>query len=360
MTYRVLENNVRLFCEHALCHFGMNPEHAKQCSDVLVAADLRKISSHGTDALSRYIAGIEEETIEVHAVPKVLFDAPCTVSIDACGSMGMVSSTLALKSALNKAKKQGIAIATVKNANHFGFGGYYALQAADKNMLGLVVSNTASIAVPTLGTKTRVGTNPISFAAPSEKHPHFVLDMSTTVVPRGVVKRYADENVSIPEGWAVDTQGKYMTHAREVLQALTRGSGGLVPLGGFDTLLGGHKGYGLSVMVDILTGVLSGYRASYQIKDTEKAAGRSAHTFIVIDIEHFRSVSDFKKDMDAMLSALIETPSLPKKQVVFHGQKEAAHVQEQTQNGIALSESTYNSLVRIARQYDIDIFNVLR
>ncbi len=357
--YRVSEHNLHVFCEQVLCYFGMESEHAKQCSDVLVAADLRKISSHGTDALIRYVAGIEEGTIEIQSSPKVLFATPCIVSIDACGTMGMVSSTLAMNEAIDKAKKQGIAIATVKNANHFGFGGYYALQAANENMIGLIVSNTASIAVPTLGTKATLGTNPISFAAPSEKHPHFVLDMSTTVVPRGVVKRYADEHTAIPEGWAVNNRGEYMTDASEVIQALDNDSGGLVPLGGFGTLFGGHKGYGLSVMVDILTGILSGYQASYQIKDTEKAAGRSAHTFIVINIEHFRTVGDFKRDMDAMLEAFIETPSVPHKQVVFHGQKEAEYVQEQKQTGIVLSESTYNSLASIANTYAITLFDVL-
>ena len=359
MAYRISQNNLQLFCEQVFSYCDMNIDHAKQCSDVLVAADLRKISSHGTDALIRYIAGIEEKNIDTHASPKILFDTPCVVGIDACSTMGMVSSMFAVNTIINKAKQYGIAIATVNNANHFGFGGYYVLQLADKNMLGLVVSNTASIAVPTFGTKAMLGTNPISFAAPSEKHAHFVLDMSTTVVPRGLVKRYADENKSVPEGWAVDNQGQYMTNASEIIQALNSDNGGLVPLGGFDTLFGGHKGYGLSIMVDILTGILSGYKASYQIKDTEKAAGKSAHTFIAINIEHFRSINDFKKDMDTMLNTLIKTPSVSKKQVVFHGQKEADHVQEQKQQGITLSDTTYNSLVQIAKRYNINILDLL-
>lgn len=352
---RIKKEVLRRFCIDIFCKAGLDKNDAATCSDVLISASLRGLYSHGIDALKRYVDGIKEGIISPNSRPKIISENEITLLVDACASMGMVSGNMVMNKIIGKAKKYGMGIGTVKNANHFGFGAYYAILASNENMIGLVMSNTAAIAVPTYGVKAMLGTNPISFAAPSNKNVDFVLDMATTTVPRGVVKGFADRDENIPKGWAINEKNEYITDAKNVINILSNNlGGGLVPLGGKDTVLGGHKGYGLGIMVDILTGILSGFNASYEIKDTKKAAGKSAHTFIVINIQFFREVEEFKRDMDKLLDTLKNAPAIEGKEVVFHGQKEAENTKNQNLEGINVSKSTYESLREMENKYHVN------
>lgn len=352
---RIKKDVLKKFCIDVFCYYGLNASDAEICSDVLVSADLRGISSHGVDSLKRYIAGIKEGIIIPKSSPSVVSDRKTTITIDANGGMGMVAGALVMHKLLEKAETYGMGIGTVKESNHFGFGAYYAMKASRNNMLGLVLSNTASIAVPTYASIPVIGSNPISFAVPSSGETDFVLDMATTTVPRGLVKRMADENKVIPKGWAVNSDGEYVIEPQEVLRVLLENSGGLVPLGGKDTQLGGHKGYGMSLMVDILTGTLASFKNSYQIKDTQHAAGRSAQTYVVINISFFRDVNEFKDDVNNLLTAMTKTPAITGKQVVFHGKIEYEKAKYQEQHGILLSHTTYKALQEISREVGIAI-----
>lgn len=340
------------FSTEVFVHYGIRKKDAKICSDVLIAADLRGINSHGVDSLTRYIAGIKEGIIIPKNSPEIIAEEKTSILVDGHGAMGMVSGEYIINTLIKKSKRYGIAIGTVRESNHFGFGGYYAMKASQQNMLGLVLTNTAAIAVPTFATRAMIGSNAISFAAPAGAI-DFVLDMATTIVPRGLLKRYADEGRPIPEGWFVNDKGEYVVEADEVLKMLCNNTGGLVPLGGKDTSLGGHKGYGLGLMVDILTGTLSGFKNSYQIHDTAQAAGRSSQTFIVINISFFRNIDEFKNDMDNLLSALISTPAVEGKQVIVHGQGSYEKQKHQTKHGISIASSTYQSLVKIGNELGI-------
>lgn len=352
---RIKKDVLKKFCTEVFCYYGLDIAHAEICSDVLVTADLRGISSHGVDSLKRYIAGIKEGVIIPQNSPSIISDRKTALVIDANGGMGMVAGDLMMSKLLEKADMYGMGIGTVKESNHFGFGAYYAMKASKNNMLGLVLSNTASIAVPTYATIPMIGSNPISFAAPSSGEADFVLDMATTAVPRGLVKRFADENKPIPEGWAVNSNGEYVIEPQEVLRVLLENTGGLVPLGGKDTHSGGHKGYGMNLMVDMLTGTLASFKNSYQIKDTKHAAGRSAQTYIVINISFFRDVDEFKDDINNLLMAMTQTPAIEGKQVTFHGKIEYERTIYQEQHGILLSQTTYDALQEISQEVGISI-----
>jgi LDH2 family malate/lactate/ureidoglycolate dehydrogenase len=171
--------------------------------------------------------------------------------------MGAPISARAMGQIVTKAKNNGSAFGCVRNSNHFGIAGFYAKMALEEDMLGIAMTNTAALAVPTFGRQVMFGTNPLAFAAPADKERAFVLDMSTTVVTRGKVEVYDRLEKELPDGWAVDKTGRSAKNARAILDDMqNRVGGGIMPLGGFGKEFGGHKGYGLAVMVDILCAVL--------------------------------------------------------------------------------------------------------
>jgi LDH2 family malate/lactate/ureidoglycolate dehydrogenase len=158
--------------------------------------------------------------------------------------------------AIKKAKRTGVGFVTVRNSNHYGIAGYYSLMALKNNLIGISMTNSAPLAVPTFGRDSMIGTNPISVMAPARP---FALDMATTVVPRGKLEVLNRLGKPLPLGWAVDERGIPTTDTARVLDNMTKAAGGgVLPLGGAGEDLSGHKGYGLSLMVDVLSGVLSG------------------------------------------------------------------------------------------------------
>ena len=217
------------FCEHVFQGYGFSDEESRIITDVLLAADLSGIESHGVQRLIRYHHEITDGMVKIDAIPEVVFETPLSAVIEGNDAMGQCLGTAAMKKAIEKAKNAGVGMIAVRNSNHYGIAGYYAKMAADEHLIGICMTNTESIMVPTFGKQAMLGTNPIAFAMPATPEP-FVFDASTTVVPRGKLEVYAKKEGAIKPGWAVDENGQESTDAARVLKnIIDKSGGGILP-----------------------------------------------------------------------------------------------------------------------------------
>src|SRR5688572_7416031 len=183
----VSEKALRQFCEQVLMKLGVPAADARVTTDVLVVADLRGIDSHGVARLGRYVKGLKEGTMKAKDESRVVKETTATALVDGGRSLGQVVGKKGMDLAIEKARDTAIGIVTVRNSNHYGIAGYYSLMALEHNLIGVSMTNSGPLVVPTFGRTSVLGTNPISLAAPAMKEKAFVLDMATSTVPRGKV-----------------------------------------------------------------------------------------------------------------------------------------------------------------------------
>ncbi len=355
---RVANDVLSGFCAQILQTLNVSLENANLTTAVLVKADLRGVYSHGVGRMRRYVSGIQAGTILPQAEATVVKETACTALLDAGGGLGQPAGWSGMTSALMKAKTHGIGIATVANSNHFGIAGYYSMMALQWDMIGLAFTNSAPLLVPTFGRDALLGTNPISMAVPSAAAP-FVLDMATAIVPRGKLEVAAREGKPIPPGWATDENGLPTTDPLRVIQNLNqRLGGGLLPLGGVGEEMGGHKGYGLAAMVDILTGVLSGSgylgKVYPQSPDGKPLPANVAHTFMAINVAMFRDLMEFKADMADFMQILRQSAkAADASRIYLAGEKEAELENEQLTHGIKLTAKVVEDLRQLGQELGV-------
>lgn len=352
---RIQREVLETFCQRVFQSLGLSEQDARMAAAVLVAADARGIPSHGVGRLWRYVNGLKTGLMLPNAPIEVLVDTPSSIVIHAHGAMGAPVSIKAMESVINKAKTNGAAFGCVRDSNHFGIAGYYAMMALDEDMLGIAMTNTAALGVPTFGRQVMYGTNPLAFAAPANEERAFVLDMSTTVVTRGKIEVYERLGEELPIGWAVDKKGRPARDARTLLDDMFhRVGGGILPLGGLGEDFGGHKGYGLAVMVDILCAVLCGAPFGPDLSDTATSSARVSHFFGAIRIDTFRDPQEFRRDMDRLLRGLRNCPPAEgAERVYFAGQKEFEKEEECRRLGIPLLKQTYDQICAIGEEYGV-------
>jgi LDH2 family malate/lactate/ureidoglycolate dehydrogenase len=352
---RVKKELLEEFCAEVFGRVGLSVEDATVSAQVLVAADVRGIPSHGVARFWRYVNGLRDGVMVPDAQIETLMDTPTSIVLHAHGAMGAPISARAMRTAIDKAKDIGAAFGCVRDSNHFGIAGYYAMMAMQQGMIGIAMTNSAALGVPTFGRQVMFGTNPIAFAAPADQERGFVLDMATTVVTRGKIEVYDRLGKELPSGWAVDKTGKPATDARSILDDMFhRAGGGIMPLGGTGELLSGHKGYGLAIMVDILCAVLCGAPFGPGIADTATSSGRVSHFFGAIRVDTFRDPDAFRQDMDRMLRDLRQCPPAEGAERVYvAGQKEFENEAEALRLGVLILDKTYNQIAEIGRGYGV-------
>lgn len=355
-TVRVDRDMLTDFCRRVFEAHGLSSDDAQAAAEVLVAADARGIPSHGVGRLWRYVNGLTSGQMIPGAELEVIRETPGSVVFNAHGGMGAPSSVRAMKHIIGLAKNNGSAFGCIRDSNHFGIAGYYAMMALEEDMLGIAMTNTAALGVPTNGRQVMYGTNPLAFAAPALREKAFVLDMSTTVVSRGKIEVYEKQDKTLPEGWAVDKTGRPGTDPHSILEDMFyRVGGGILGLGGAGELHGGYKGYGLAVMVDILCSVLCGAPFGTDLSDTETTSARVSHFFGAIKIEGFRDPADFRADMDVMLERLRQCPTAEgEERVYFAGQKEFEREAAFARDGVPLLGNIYEQICGIGKEYGID------
>lgn len=353
---RLDANDLRRFCLAVYAHEGFAEDDAAYSTDVLLGADVRGIPTHGVRLLPRHVEYVRKGIIVPAARMEVVHETATTLTIDAHRAIGTAVAVKTMHSLMRKAETSGVAFASVRNSTHFGIAGYHAALALEKDMLGIAMTNANPVGLPTFASKGMFGTNPLAFAAPADREAAFVLDMATTVVTNGKIERAQALGQPLLPGWAVDGKAQAVTDAAATCPGLVSGSHFILPLGGAGEDHGGHKGYGLAVMVDILSAALSGGALGPEVRyHTESYPGPLlSHFFGVINIAAFREPAAFRADMDRMLKRLRECPASPDQERVYYaGLKEFEEAKECQRLGVPVDDEVYESLCKVGRQMEI-------
>ncbi|MBO5069538.1 MAG: Ldh family oxidoreductase [Roseburia sp.] len=337
------------FCVKVFCGYGFDEEQSRQITDVLLDADLSGIESHGIQRLIRYHKEITGGLVKLDAKPGIVYETPLSAVIEGNDAMGQILGVQAMQLAIEKAKKSGFGMVTVRNSNHYGIAGYYAKMAAGQGLLGMSMTNTEAIMVPTFGRKAMLGTNPIAFAMPAEPTP-YVFDAATTVVPRGKLEVYVKRGNGLPLGWALDENGHDSDDADRVLKNIIgKTGGGILPLGGSGELTSGYKGYGFAMLCEIATAILSGGTTSNYIY---KTPGRSniAHCFIALDYGMFGDKAEIEANLSKFLQEVRDSDKAEgQERIYIHGEKEAEAHDRVKREGVSLNDKTYAEMEMIGQ-----------
>ena len=340
---------LKQFCIKAFQGYGFNEEESQQITDVLLDADLSGIESHGVQRLIRYHKEITGGLVTVKAVPEIVKETPISATIEGNDAMGQLLGVQAMDLAIEKAKKVGVGMVAVRNSNHYGIAGYYTRMAAEQGLIGICMTNSEAIMVPTFGREAMLGTNPIAFSMPAEPIP-FTFDAATAVVPRGKLEVYAKRDGVIRDGWALDENGHPSTDAARVLRNIIgKSGGGILPLGGAGEETSGYKGYGFGMLCEICTGILAGGLTSNHVNRTP---GRIniCHFFMAVDYGMFGQKEDLEAGLSKYLEELRQSPKAEGADRIYtHGEKEFENRQKVLAEGIRVNEKTYAEMQMIAR-----------
>ena len=293
---------------------GVPPDDAALAADVLVLADLRGVDSHGVSNMLRsYVAGYQEGSINPRPDWRVVRETPSTATIDSDRGLGIIVTPQAMELAIRKAANVGVGMVAIGNARHLGMASYHAMLALPHDMIGVCMTSCPPAVLPTFGAEPRLGTNPIAVAVPAGEEPPFVFDAATSSVAVNKIRIAQRLGADIPGGWLADAAGTPIME-----EGPAPGDFNLVPLGG-NRELGSHKGYGLSCVVDILAGVLTGF--GYGAVPGRPNFG---HYVAAYSIDAFTEVAQFKREMDEWLRMMKSTRPAPgHDRVLVAGQPEA-------------------------------------
>lgn len=337
---------------------GVPREDAKICTDVLIAADLRGIESHGVARLKYYYdrikAGVQFTTTEMELIK----ETETTAVVDGHHGMGHVIAYRSMRMAMDKARRYGLGAVAVRNSTHFGIAGYYALMAAREGMMGLAVSNARPAMAPTFSTEPMLGTNPIAFAAPSDMDYPFCFDAATSITQRGKIEVLARAEKPVPKGWVIDIEGNPVTDADWILEGLGAATAALLPLGGAGELLAGYKGYGLATMVEILSASLCGGKFLKDLlgfaADGSRRPYMLGHFFLAIDIAHFIPLDVSRRITGQIMRALQKARKAPGEERIYvAGEKEHENEKRIRKQGIPVNPNLRRELQSIRDELSI-------
>lgn len=349
---------LKRFCTDAFLKFGFSEKDSAVITDVLLLADLYGIDSHGVQRLVRYHKDIAKGLIRLDTKPEVIFETPVSAVIDAHDGMGQVVGHAAMEMAIEKAKKTGIAIVSVRNSTHYGIAGYYSKMACDQGLIGISTTNTTAIMVPTYGRKAMLGSNPIAIACPADPHPFF-FDASTTVVTRGKLEVYNKLDKPLHDGWAIDSTGNESTDAAKVIGCIiSKEGGGILPLGGSQEDSGSHKGYGWGMVSELFSSIISLGMTS----DLTNVGGKGGicHGFMVIDPAIFGDPQAIKDHLSEYLDKLRNSPKAEGQERIYtHGEKEIAAMASRLENGIDVNINTVAEMRDLAQFLNMDVVSYL-
>jgi L-2-hydroxycarboxylate dehydrogenase (NAD+) len=347
---RIPSELLREFALRCLISAGASDADARIVADTLIVTDLRGIDSHGVARLKRYVEGLKSGKINARAQIRMVYEKHGTAVLDAGNGLGQPAAVYAMDLAIAKAKSVGIGAVAVQHTNHFGIAGYYALQAVAQNMIGIATSNASPQVTPTHGAEPMYGTNPIAVAIPTGEARPFVLDMATSTVPRGKLQRMRRENRPIPRGWAIDPAGDDITDLDELIDGLKNRRGhALLPLGGRGEVYGGHKGFGLGLLVDLLCGPLAGAAWGRHVYGAQGA--NLGQCFVAVDISAFRPLDEFERDSGQAINEMLAAKKAEGAERIFiPGDKEHEEFQRRQRLGIPLRAAVYDDLKALAAE----------
>jgi LDH2 family malate/lactate/ureidoglycolate dehydrogenase len=304
---------LRAFTTRVFAKLGVPEADAVLAADVLAVADLRGIDSHGVARLHTYFDLLSAGRINPRPALRVARESASTATVDGDNGLGLVIGPRANEIAMDKAAQAGSGWVAVCNTNHSGIAGYYPLRALVRDLIGWAMTNSSAGVAPLWGAERMLGTNPIAIAFPGNEEPAIVIDMATSAVAYGKIEMAQRAGKPIPTGWAIDREGHPTTDPRAMIDG-----GALLPLGS-ERELGGHKGYGLGLMVDVLCAALSGANwgpfappfAINQAIPKESVGKGIGHFFGALRIDAFRDPEEFKLQIDHIVRTLRATRPAP-------------------------------------------------
>tara|TARA_Y100000590_G_scaffold140947_1_gene161750 strand:- start:2252 stop:3340 length:1089 start_codon:yes stop_codon:yes gene_type:complete len=328
---------------------GETTEDATIASEVLVDSDLRGVESHGvSNMLKEYISYYESQIIKPRADWKIVKESPSTATVDADTGLAVILGPKAMNIAIEKAKKVGVGIVTMRNAGHSGAIGHHALIAAKQDMLGMCMTTGGMRVVPTFSSEPLLGTNPIAVAAPTNSKPTFLFDVATCSVAGNKIRLAQRSGKKLMPGWVADQNGSPVMEESKLADHIDIPP--LLPLGGTREI-GSHKGYGLSLVAEIMCSLMSGGIPSM----LEGHEAVSKHFFAAYDISAFTDVGEFKTNMDDMLSKLVNSKPAPGfEQVLYPGLPEFEDENDRLVNGIPLHKEVVDFINKTASSLEID------
>jgi len=338
---------------------GFSKEDSILTSALLTRADLRGIDSHGIARLKGYYDLFKADRLNPKPNFKWHSKFPTLAVLDADKSIGFLSANAAMDRCIEMAQINGVGVVAVKNSNHFGIAGQYALKAAEKNLVGMAMTNASPLVAPTFSRDKLLGTNPISIAVPALSSRPFVLDMATTTAANGKLEILQRKNGLAPDGWIQKEDGSLTSNPNEL-----KAGGALRPLGSFP-YLGSHKGYGLGAAVDILTGVLSGANFGPWVPPfvsflplAENMVGEGiGHFFLAFRVDGFMEESEFLKRMDVWMETFRNSTAIGKDAVLVPGDPEWILEDERSKFGIPLLSTVVDDLNRLAKELGLPAFS---
>jgi LDH2 family malate/lactate/ureidoglycolate dehydrogenase len=351
--------DLRIFIKQAFIKTGVPDSEAEICAEILITSDLRGIESHGIGRLRMYIDRLLAGQIEPVAKPFIIMETPTSAVVDGGHGIGMVIAHQCMNMAIAKAREFGFGGVAVRNSTHFGIDGYYALMAAYAGMIGMSFTNARPSVSPTFSMQPMLGTNPIAFGAPTDEEFPFLYDAATSIIQRGKIEVLAREGKTVQQGWVIDDLGKSKNNPGEILQDLVSGRSALLPLGGDGETFGGHKGYGLSTIVEILSSCLQSGAFLLSLSGVDDNGNPSrfkvGHFFMAINIENFLPLEEFKQNIGSLLRQLRAAEKLPSHERIYTaGEKEYLMEKRVQTEGVPINENLRIDLLHIKEVLNLD------
>ncbi|MBI2843449.1 MAG: Ldh family oxidoreductase [Armatimonadetes bacterium] len=328
------------FAAAALQEVGVKESEARIAAEIIVTADMRGTASHGIVALRTYVKQILCGGVDPDVDIEIVNEGPAWTLVDGHAGLGTLTAYKAAILAVNKARQSGVGVIGVRNGNHFAAAGYYSLMMTKENMIGIAMSN-AAITLAVTGAAGRViGNNPFSFATPAGEERPILLDIGMSVAAGGKINLARDEGRSIPLGWLIDSLGNPTTDPGD----FARG-GAMLPFGG-------HKGYGLALMIETLASVLTGAAITkdigYWYKDVSEPCNVGS-MFIAIDVGMFMPIDEYKTRMDHLIRLIRSAPRAPDvERIYLPGEIEQEKEDHARAEGVSVSDITIDSLRELA------------
>lgn len=332
---------LRNFMYDVFLKLGVPDEEACITADILIASDLRGIESHGIGRLKLYYDRIKQGVQFANTNFEIVRETPTTAVVDGHHGMGQVIGYKAMSLAIKKARQYGMGSVAVRNSTHFGIAGYYPLMAAKEDCIGLTVTNARPSIAPTFGVRPMLGTNPIAFGAPSDEPFPFLFDAATSITQRGKLEVLARKKKPAPAGWVTGQKGEFLTDTDMILAGFAKETAALLPLGGPGEEMGGHKGYGLATMVEILSASLQSGAFLWDLigfdENGQRRPNMLGHFFLAIDIAAFVDPAEFKHSTGEILRQLRAATKQPGCERIYSaGEKEYEIEKQVRQHGVAI------------------------
>jgi ureidoglycolate dehydrogenase (NAD+) len=351
MKERLLKRRVRVeelnaYLVEAMLNCGMRREDAVVTADVLVTTDTWGVYTHGSKQL-RPLLALRPDRMDVNATPEVISEGPAWALVDGHYAMATVTSCMAMEKAIAKAKSSGIGFVGVRNSNHFGGAGYYAYMAARRDMIGLAMTNTNPLMAPPGGRTAVLGTNPFAYAAPTSDGRPIFLDIATSIVAASKPISAKSLGQKVPEGWLVDKEGVPTTDPANYPM-----EGALLPMAG-------HKGYGLALMIEILSATLTGADMLSDVKlwlEDHPGPLNQGHAFIAIDVGAFMPIAPFKERMARISREIREAPKAKgAERIYLPGEIEWDKRERALAEGMLLPEHVIDRLIGLSEDTGLDM-----